>query len=61
MNSIFSRNVKIKRLEASIRLVKEFQVLFAHMTLSDQKYIDPSEVLNSLVDEYGNIFLKKKQ
>lgn len=52
---IFYRNVKIKRLEASIRLVKEFQVLFAYMALSDQKYIDPSEVLNSLVDEYGNL------
>lgn len=47
------RSVKIKRLEASIKLIKEFQKLFAFMTLSDQKYIDPSEVLNSIVDEYG--------
>ena len=45
--------MKTKRIEASIKLVKEFQKLFALMTLSDQKYIDPSDVLNNIVDEYG--------
>lgn len=47
------RPAKIKRLEASIKLIKEFQKLFALMTLSDQKYMDPSNVLNTIVDEYG--------
>jgi len=26
------------------------------MAMSDQKYIDPSDVLNSIVDEYGYFF-----
>ena len=54
--NLFKRNAKTKRLEASIKLVKEFQRLFALMTMSDQKYIDPSDVLNSIVDEYGYFY-----
>lgn len=46
-----------QRLKLSIIFVKQLQKLFALMTLSEKKYIDPTDVLNSLVDDYGNQIL----
>lgn len=44
----------LKRLKASKKLVIETKKLFATMLLSDKKYTDPSRVLHSIVDDYGN-------
>lgn len=35
-------------------MVKNLQMLFTRLIGSDQKYVDPSEVLNKTVDELGN-------
>ena len=43
-----------KRLKASKKLVFETKKLFATLALSDKKYTDPSAVLQSIVDDYGN-------
>ena len=40
-------------MEASIKLIKNLQKLFAKMIKSDKKYVDPTEVLNSVVDDMG--------
>lgn len=39
---------------ASIKLIEELQLLFASMILGNKKCIDPSEVLENLVDDFGN-------
>jgi ubiquitin carboxyl-terminal hydrolase 25 len=44
----------MKRLKASKKLVAETKKLFATMLLSDKKYTDPSAVLHSIVDDFGN-------
>lgn len=44
----------VKKLEASRRLIKKLQELFGSMTKSDKKYGDPTSVLHSVVDNYGN-------
>jgi hypothetical protein len=43
-----------KRLRASKKLVIETKKLFATLALTDKKYTDPSGVLRSIVDDYGN-------
>lgn len=43
-----------KRIKYSQRLVKNLSYLFANMMLSNRKYSDPTEVLKSLVDDFGN-------
>jgi hypothetical protein len=43
-----------RRLKASKKLVLETKKLFATLSLSDKKYTDPSAVLHSIVDDYGN-------
>jgi ubiquitin carboxyl-terminal hydrolase 25/28 len=43
-----------KRLKASKKLVLETKKLFATLSLGDKKYTDPSAVLHSIVDDYGN-------
>lgn len=48
-----SKEVETVRKNASINLVKQLQKLFAYMIRTHRKYIDPSCVLNALVDEYG--------
>ena len=59
----FAKNVKdddkckdpeLKRKLASIQLVKNLQHLFAGMIVSDKKYLDPTPVITSIVDDYGN-------
>ena len=42
------------RKKASIQLLQQLQKLFAHMIRSNKKYVDPSNVLKSLVDDFGN-------
>jgi len=44
----------LKRMSESRELVKNLQRLFARLIGSDQKYSDPSDVLNRTVDDLGN-------
>lgn len=44
----------VKRIRASQKLILETKKLFAIMSLSDKKYTDPSAVLHSIVDDFGN-------
>lgn len=46
-------DMKIVRHEASRAMVSRVQRLFADLALSNQKYVDPSSVLNSVVDDFG--------
>lgn len=46
--------VDVIRKKASIKLVEEVQRLFAYLIRSNKKYADPSNVLNALVDDFGN-------
>ncbi|CAK60951.1 unnamed protein product (macronuclear) [Paramecium tetraurelia] len=39
----------------SIQLVQNLQNLFISMIGSDKKYVDPSEVVKSICDEFGNV------
>jgi ubiquitin carboxyl-terminal hydrolase 25/28 len=50
-----SEELENKTKKASISLVEALKSLFGHMILSNRKYIDPSKVLSSLVDDFGNI------
>ena len=34
-------------------MVRQLQKLFAKMLLSNEKYVDPSTVVNSVVDDFG--------
>lgn len=47
---------RVKVLEASIQFVTQLQKLFALMALSEKKYVDPTEILQSLVDDKGCFF-----
>jgi hypothetical protein len=38
----------------SCRLVEHLKALFCSLIASDRKYLDPTLVLTSLVDNYGN-------
>jgi len=44
----------VKRIKASKLLIIEMKKLFAFMARSDKKYADPTGVLKSLVDDFGN-------
>ncbi|OMJ85775.1 hypothetical protein SteCoe_12844 [Stentor coeruleus] len=48
-----SKKLEYSRKKASISLVQELQKLMSFMVCSSRKYIDPSKVLNSLVDEFA--------
>ena len=49
-----ANNLKNKRIENSYNLLKSVQNLFANLTLSSKKTLNPSEVLKNLVDSFGN-------
>ena len=49
-----SSDPELKRKLASIQLAKSLQLLFAGMIISDKKYLDPTSVITSVVDDYGN-------
>lgn len=40
-----------KRIQDSVKLVKNLKYLFSQMILSDKKYVDPSIVINSIQDD----------
>lgn len=42
------------RRKASLRMAKSLQHLFAQLTYTNQKYVDPSGVLNAVVDDSGH-------
>jgi len=46
--------MEFKRKQASCKLVENMKILFANMIASDRKYIDPTDVITSVVDDYGN-------
>ena len=46
---------------AGIKLIEELQLLFASMILGNKKCIDPSEVLENLLDDSGNKILVGEQ
>jgi hypothetical protein len=48
------KDPELKRKLASVQLVKSLQLLFAGMIISDKKYLDPTSVITSVVDDYGN-------
>ena len=35
-------------------MVENLKVLFGNLIASDRKYIDPTDVISSIVDDYGN-------
>jgi ubiquitin carboxyl-terminal hydrolase 25 len=39
----------------SQKMVLEVRNLFASLMLTNQKYVDPTAVLNSVVDDYDNV------
>jgi ubiquitin carboxyl-terminal hydrolase 25/28 len=46
--------IEFKRKQGSCNLVENMKVLFANMILSDRKYIDPTDVVTSVVDDNGD-------
>ncbi len=42
-----------KRKQISAQMSKELQLLFAMMLFTNQSYVDPSDVLNNVVDDSG--------
>lgn len=40
-----------KRIQDSVKLVKNLKYLFSQMVLSDKKYVDPSIVINAIQDD----------
>jgi hypothetical protein len=43
-----------KRKMVSCRLVENLKQLFCGLIASDRRYLDPTLVLSSIVDDYGN-------
>ncbi len=39
---------------ASCKLVENLKQLFCSLIASDRKYVDPTSVISSIVDDYGN-------
>lgn len=48
------QDFEFKRKLASCRLVENLKQLFCSLIASDRKYIDPTPVISSIVDDYGN-------
>ena len=45
--------MKAKRMDFSLKMAHELQYLFARLLYTNQSYVDPSEVLNNVVDDSG--------
>lgn len=45
--------MKVKRVAISQQMAKEMQFLFAKLLYTNQSYVDPSNVLENVVDESG--------
>jgi hypothetical protein len=43
----------IKSINQSKKMIEELKILFAFLTRSDKKFADPTNVLQSLVDNHG--------
>lgn len=52
LNSDSSQQSRLQ--SASLKLVKQLQLLFSALIRSHRRYLDPSNVLNALVDDFGN-------
>lgn len=58
-NIILEKQNKMKKIQLiyfiqkSINLINKLKLLFARMIYSNRKYIDPSEVLNAISDDFG--------
>jgi ubiquitin carboxyl-terminal hydrolase 25 len=50
-----------KNQKTSINLIEQMQFLFGCMILGNKKFIDPSNVLDALVDDFGNKILVGEQ
>lgn len=48
-----SQEMKERRRICSQKMVINLQKLFAKLLLTNQKYVDPSQVVNSVVDDFG--------
>lgn len=46
--------MEFKRKLASCKLVQHLKNLFCSLIASDRKYLDPTPVITSIVDDYGN-------
>ena len=44
-----------RRKDASQKMAAEMQKLFSQLLWTNQNYVDPTNVLNSVVDETGNV------
>jgi len=49
-----SKKNEKNRKKASVELVLNLQKLFSYLTSSNRKYVEPTDVLKALVDDYGN-------
>ena len=47
-------NLKKKLVNSGMKLIRELQILFATMALGNKKYINPSGVLQSVLDDQGD-------
>lgn len=47
------QEMKERRRICSQNMVMHLQKLFAKLLLTNQKYVDPSQVVNSVVDDFG--------
>jgi hypothetical protein len=50
VDDVLSKNATA---QASIKTVEQLKRMFSFMTLTNKKYVDPSPVVNSLVDDFG--------
>ena len=48
------RKLRKKLVNAGMKLVKELQMIFTTMALGNKKYLDPSGVLEAVVDNHGD-------
>jgi ubiquitin carboxyl-terminal hydrolase 25/28 len=46
--------IEFKRKQGSCKLVENMKILFGNMIASDRKYMDPTDVVTSVVDDNGN-------
>ena len=46
-----NRALKIKLVNSGMKLIQELQILFSTMAVGKKKYLDPSGVLESVLDD----------